>query len=126
MELKNPGQQHLLTMQNEFQLSTYLRYLIVRYPNARIRGLLIGNNYSKLAPQDRNVEVLDWSDVLLRSRKGHVELLASMLVGANPDPNDSRVAQVAEYGGNEAMEMLERMAVNDPDLKSLMQQFSQQ
>jgi hypothetical protein len=124
VELKNPGQEHLLTMQNEFQLSTYLRYLKVRYPDAKIRGLLIGNNYSKLAPQDRNVEVLDWSDVLLRSRKGHIELLASMLVGANPDPNDSRVAQVAEYGGKEAMEMLERLAVNDPDLKGLMQQFS--
>jgi len=126
VELKNPGQQHSLTMQNEFQLSAYLRYLKVRYPKSRIRGLLIGNNYSKLQPQDRDIEVMDWSDVLLRSRKGHVELLASMLVGANPDPNDSRVAQVAEYGGKEAIEMLERMAANDSDLKSLMQKFEQQ
>ena len=119
VELKNPGQEHHLTLQNQLQLITYMMYLRNRYAGSDIKGYLIGNNYARLEPTDKDVKVLDWSDVLRSSRKGHVELLASMLVGANPDPNDTRVAQVAEFGGKEAKELLVRLAQNDETLQSL-------
>lgn len=120
VELKNPGQQHHLTYQNELQLITYMRYIQARYPKAEVRGLLIGNNYMGLKTQQTNVEVLDWSEVLASSRKGHVEMLASMLVGAHPNINDTRVAQVAQFGGPEALELLQRLATNDEELQELM------
>lgn len=120
VELKNPGQGYHLTYQNELQLITYMRYLQARYPTADVSGMLVGNNYLNLKTRQTDVEVLDWSQVLSASRKGHVEMLASMLVGAHPNMHDTRVAQVAQYGGPEAIELLERLATNDEELQSLM------
>jgi hypothetical protein len=119
VELKNPGQQHHLTAQNELQLVTYMTYIGVRYPNAKLRGKLIGNNYLHMTSKRTDLDVLDWSQVLARSRKGHIELLASMLIGANPNPNDSRVAQVAQYGGKETTELLKKLAEHDEELAQL-------
>lgn len=120
VELKHPGREHHLTRQNELQLVTYMTFIADRYPRADIRGFLIGNNYLDMTSQNRNVEILDWSDVLTRSRRGHVELLASMLIGAHPDIHDARVAQVAQFGGTETLALLGRLAEHDEDLKDLM------
>jgi len=120
VELKNPGQEYHLTYQNELQLITYMRYIQARYPKSDVRGMLIGNNYMDLKTKQTDIEVLDWSQVLSASRKGHVEMLASMLVGAHPNINDTRVAQVAQFGGPEALELLERLAANHEDLKELL------
>lgn len=104
------------------QLRAYVNFLSSRYDNARVSGLLVSRSIDERAKESlqRNMSFESWSDVLLRSRRAHAELLRAMLVSTDPAEDDARVEQIVELGGPAVREFLETMAKKDPELNDLM------
>jgi hypothetical protein len=66
---------------------------------------------------------MNWEEVFQKSRYAYVEMMAAMLKAADPDPSDSRVKMMEEFGGEQTWTLLKRMAQNDEELKTLFEQF---
>lgn len=119
VEIKSPRED--LTLRNREQLAAYMVYLEQQYPDAKREGLLVGANGKGLPPSRTDIKIMPWADVVARSRRAHVELLAAMLKTANPERDDDRLRQILEFGGTEVWEILERIAANDEILGDLVQ-----
>lgn len=109
VELKSPliplEYSHLM------QLFSYYYWLKKTYPNAKIKGYLIGQNTGNaIESENPNVDVLTWENVCIRSRKDYLDLLATMLNGVSEHYDDVRVRDVFEFGGDATRELLQRMA----------------
>jgi len=65
---------------------------------------------------------MSWGDVLAESKRGHIDMLAAMVRTANPDPDDSRLDYIQEFGGKEVWDALEKVATNDEHLANLLQE----
>lgn len=118
VEIKSPRLD--LTLENREQLSSYMTYLEQQYPSAQLEGLLVGSNGKGLEPKRSDIEILSWGDILNRSKRGHIDMLAAMLRTANPDPDDSRLDYIQEFGGKEVWDALEKLATNDEGLSNLL------
>lgn len=104
------------------QLRAYVNFLSSRFDSAKVSGLLVSRSIDVRASESlqRNMAFESWSDVLLRSRKAHAQLLRAMLVSSDPAEDDARVEQILELGGPAVREFLEMMAKKDPELNDLM------
>lgn len=123
VELKNP--QEDLTIDNRAQLQDYMIWFEAHYPNAERRGYLVGRMSSKMNPGYEGLTILPWTDVLHRSRARNLELLAAMLLKTGPSvASDTRLADAIQLGGPEAQEMLNRLAIENVELRELMESFS--
>jgi hypothetical protein len=118
VELKGPRE---TASWDEFeQLHSYTSYLGRARPSSTIKGILVAGNHDASAARSfPHLECLKWGDVLLRSRRAHMELLAALLAGADADANDSRVQLVCELGGEPVRSFLEQMAENEPRLREI-------
>jgi len=121
VELKGPTDP--LLMENVEQLRGYLNFIKGKYPKANISGMLIGQKADNIDAYDPRIKIENWMDILERSRKGHVDLVAAMLDGAEPSGSDVRVHQIAEFGGKETIELLERLSIHDEKLSYLMSEI---
>ncbi|HBB9944259.1 ATP-binding protein [Vibrio parahaemolyticus] len=123
VELKSP----LVDLERSHlnQLRTYMGWFEDNYPNAEVYGYLIGRNPRQWQEKNRdpNVQILSWQDVCLRSRKDYVELLAAMLYGVSEFYDDVRIKKAVEFGGNESMELLKKMAESKPQLQELFERI---
>lgn len=119
VELKTPRED--LTLENREQLGVYMTHIEQQYPRAKREGFLVGSNGSGLDPMRSDIKILSWADVVTASRRGHIEMLAAMLRAADPDPDDARVQQILEFGGDAVWELLERISTNDEQLADLIQ-----
>lgn len=119
VELKTPRAD--LTLENREQLVSYLTYLEQQYPSARIEGILIGSNGKGIEAKREDVRIMSWADVLNESKRGHVDMLAAMVRTANPDPDDSRLDYIQEFGGEDVWNLLEKVATNDEHLSNLLE-----
>ncbi|MBO9498617.1 MAG: DUF4263 domain-containing protein [Novosphingobium sp.] len=119
VEIKTPRED--LTLSNREQLASYMTYLEQQYPQSKREGILVGSNSSNLDPVRRDIRIMSWSDVFVESRRGHIDMLAAMLRTANPDPDDARLQQVLEFGGDAVWELLEKVGANDEELSELLQ-----
>jgi hypothetical protein len=103
------------------QLNSYMRYLQSRFTNAIVKGILVAGsfdpNLAKL--QSKGSTYLQWKEVLLRSRRDHMELLAALLAGTEADKQDARVQQICELGGKPVESFLIAMSKNTPQLAEL-------
>ena len=109
VELKRP--EIPLEYKHLMQLLSYYYWLKEHYPNAEIKGYLIGQNPGNAIKSEIvNIEVLTWENVCLRSRKDYLDLLATMLSGVSEHYDDARIRDVFEFGGDETQELLKRMA----------------
>lgn len=122
VEIKNPRND--LTIENREQLTAYMAYFEQLYGGKTIiEGKLIGSNPKGVSNPRKDVTILCWQDVFIQSRHGHIELLAAMLAGAYPDPNDARLKEVIEFGGEQTWELLDRMAKANENLNDLFRRF---
>jgi hypothetical protein len=122
VELKNP--QEDLTIENRKQLEDYMTWFETHYPDADIRGYLIGRKPNKMTAKYAGMVILPWTDVLGRSRARNLELLAAMLLRTGAGgADDVRVAAAIELGGPEAKKLLERLAAEHKEIKDLMASF---
>lgn len=117
-EIKTPRED--LNFRNREQLSAYMVYIEQQYPNAQRKGYLVGSNGQNMARGRDDIEIISWTDVFMKSRRGHIDMLAAMLSTAEPDPDDDRVKQILEFGGDEVWEILTRVAANDELLTELL------
>lgn len=121
-ELKNP--QEDLTIDNRKQLEDYMTWFETHYPQADIRGYLIGRKPSNMPVKYSGMTILPWTDVLSRSRARNLELLAAMLLRTGGGGGgDVRVADAIELGGPLAKKLLDRLAAEHAELKELMASF---
>jgi hypothetical protein len=122
VELKNP--QKDLTIENRRQLEDYLSFLEVHYPNARISGVLVGRNPNKMEAKYAGTQIVEWTEVLKRSRARHLELLAAMLIqAADGTRGDARIEGAMLLGGPEAKRMLDKLAEHHAELRKLIEEM---
>ena len=122
VELKNP--QEDLTIENRKQLEDYMTWFETHYPEAEIRGYLIGRKPNKMEAKYAGMTILPWTEVLSRSRARNLELLAAMLLRTGAGgADDVRVADAIELGGPEAKRLLERLAMEHAEIQELMTSF---
>jgi hypothetical protein len=119
VEIKTPRED--LTLSNREQLASYMTYLEQQYPGAKREGILVGSDSARLNPARRDIRIMSWADVFIESRRGHIDMLAAMLRTADPDPDDARLQQVLEFGGDAVWDLLEKVGSNDEDLSDLLQ-----
>ncbi|HDZ5419706.1 ATP-binding protein [Vibrio harveyi] len=109
VELKSPTIP--LEYEHLMQLLSYYYWLKKVYPQATIKGYLIGQNAGNaIESENPNIEVLTWERVCIQSRKDYLDMLATMLNGVSEHYDDVRVRDVFEFGGEETRELLKRMA----------------
>ncbi len=119
VELKAPAIE--LTSDHDRQLRDYLDFTKAFHPAAKLTGLLVGNpGNPPIESDDRRVTIRGWDEIILECRATYVQLLASMLERADPDPSDARLQLVKEFGGAPVWELLKKMAQTDQPLRDLM------
>jgi len=119
VELKGPGD---VAENEEYQqLHSYVLYLASRFQGAKVTGLLVAGGHAEYlsAYRSQAIEFEKWSEVLLRSRRGHMDLLTALLVGTDPVGDDARIQQVCELGGQAVQEFLAQMSEREPLLRDL-------
>lgn len=124
VELKNP--QNELTLENLFQLESYTGYLKIHRSGVNLRSLLVGNGDKKKFDSEIKpyCSVQNWDEILLKSRLQHAYLLAALLGQSNPDPQDTRIGLIKEFGGAATRELLTRFSQRDERLRDLMDVFT--
>ncbi|MCB2185759.1 MAG: ATP-binding protein [Deltaproteobacteria bacterium] len=122
VEIKHPGND--LNYNNREQLGAYMTHLERIYPETELRGILIGTNGMKLAAKREDMEIRTWNDIFVKSRQAYVFLLSALMKNASPDPDDDRVRQIVEFGGEATIELLQRIAKHDPELQELVESLS--
>lgn len=122
VELKNP--QEDLTSENLGQLQDYLFWLDSNYPDADIRGYLIGRKPASMKTRLNNLSIVPWTNILQRSRSRHLELLSAMLLKSGAEGSgDARVLEAIDLAGPEASALLARLAEDHRELRDLISAF---
>lgn len=119
VELKGPGD---VAENEEYQqLHSYVLYLSSRFQTATVTGLLVAGSHAPYISrlESEVIKFETWDNVLLRSRRGHMDLLSALLVGTDPYGDDSRVQQVCELGGQAVQDFLTQMSEREPLLRDL-------
>lgn len=119
VELKGPGD---IAKHEEYQqLHSYVLYLASRFQSAKVSGLLVSGDHAPYLSSYRSqaIDFEKWDDILLRSRRGHMDLLTALLVGTDPVGDDARIQQVCELGGQAVQEFLTQMSEREPLLREL-------
>ncbi len=118
VELKSP--QVELTIENREQLYSYMTFLETKFPDSKIRGLLLGNAPGGFSNPRNDVLVRSWPDVFLLARSSYTGMLASMLNGYADSPRDARISEIHDFGGEKVWDLLQSIAERDENLKSLL------
>ena len=123
VELKGPGD--IAENEEYLQLHSYVLYLASRFQNAKVSGLLVAGGHAPYLSsyQSEAMDFEKWGDVLLRSRRGHMDLLTALLVGTDPVGDDARIQQVCELGGQAVQEFLTQMSEREPLLRDLVKKL---
>lgn len=117
VELKNP--QLDLTIENREQLHSYMVYLEAHYPDAKIRGYLVGRGTIKIVVP--TMELVQWTEVLARARARYVTFLAAMLASV---PEDTvKLDTVHEFAGPDVWELLKKLATKSQKLTSIIDKY---
>lgn len=119
VELKGPDS--VASWSEYEQLHSYMTYLQSRFSSKKIRGMLLAREFDPgIVEQKANsMEYKKWQDVLMASRRDHMQLLAGLLAGTEADASDARVKQVCDLGGDAVVGFLQQMAKTSPELSAV-------
>lgn len=113
-ELKGPECGKTLQPDEFDQLQDYIRIVSRLYPDKEVRGILVGHDYGGVKKEsDTRIRVRRWADVLQQARHSHVSYLEALLRIAEPEADDTRLKQIADFGGKETLELLKRYQENE-------------
>ena len=103
------------------QLNSYVSYLKSRFGSIKVEGVLVARSHDEGVKEiaGKTIMFKEWTDLLLRSRSEHMELIAALLAGNDADAQDSRVQQICELGGEAVTGFLAQMSARDPALRDL-------
>ncbi|MCI0152209.1 ATP-binding protein [Paraburkholderia sediminicola] len=112
IELKGPECGKTLQPDEYWQLREYLRILDGVYPDMdiEIEGILIGHAKGGFRESESRIKVRTWNEVLVEARALHVAYLRALLEASDPNANDVRLQQIADFGGAETLELVRRLA----------------
>lgn len=112
-ELKGPECGKSLQFSEYQQLREYLDIIRQVYTQReiKVRGVLVGHDKGGFEESDNRIEVVTWSAVLASARSMHVSYLGALLKASEPGATDARLKQIADFGGQETLELLNRLAV---------------
>ncbi len=124
VELKGPNA--IASWAEDEQLDSYKRYLQSRYTTSTVRGILVAGSFDENVEKQKSIttDFTKWKDVLLRSRRDHMQLLAALLAGSEANQMDARVQQICELGGDPVKEFLRGMSKTTPELLTLVEKLS--
>ncbi|WP_280190367.1 ATP-binding protein [Delftia sp. PS-11] len=108
-ELKGPEAGKTLQISEFYQLRQYLDIISGAYPHLTVTGFLIGHDAGGFKATDTRITVGRWSEVLGRARLMHASYLGSLLSASEAGATDERIKQIANFGGAETMELLEKL-----------------
>lgn len=108
-ELKGPEAGKTLQRSEYFQLRQYLDIISGAYPELKVQGFLIGHDYGGFPQTDNRISVARWTEVLGKARLMHASYLGSLLSASEAGASDQRIKQIADFGGKETLELLERL-----------------
>jgi len=112
-ELKGPECDKALQPAEFDQLQDYIRIISRIYTNLKVTGILVGHEDGGLDKEgDKRITIRLWSEILHQARHLHVSYLEALLRVSQPDADDTRMKQIADFGGDETMELLRRYANN--------------
>jgi hypothetical protein len=118
-EIKAPGVE--LNQSHRRQLSDYLDFTAQYHSSAKLEGLLIGTMPSPpIDAHDTRIMAKGWDSLLIECRSAYIQLLASMLERADPDPADARIQLVEQFGGDAVWQLLEKLGAKSERLAALM------
>lgn len=108
------------------QLNSYVSYLKSRFGSTKVEGVLVARSHDEGVKEIAGKTIIfkEWKDLLLRSRREHMELIAALLAGNEADAQDSRVQQICELGGDAVTGFLAQMSARDPALRDLVEKLS--
>lgn len=108
------------------QLNSYVSYLKSRFGSTRVEGVLVARSHDDGVKEIASKAIIfkEWKDLLLRSRRENMELIAALLAGNEADASDSRVQQICELGGKPVTDFLSQMSARDPALRTLVEKLS--
>lgn len=108
------------------QLNSYVSYLKSRSGSSKVEGVLVARSHDQGVKEiaGKTIVFKEWKDLLLRSRKEHMELIAALLAGNEADGQDSRVQQICDLGGEAVTGFLAHMSERDPALRDLVAKLS--
>lgn len=111
-ELKGPECGKTLQPIEYDQLSQYLTLIERTYNNDKmtVSGILIGHDSGGFKTNDVRIKVRKWADVLLDARILYVSYLEALLQATQPDSDDARMKQIADFGGVVTQDLLGRYA----------------
>jgi len=111
-ELKGPECGKTLQYSEYRQLVDYLDIIRQVYTDRdiRVHGVLVGHDKGGFEETDKRIDVVTWSSVLASARALHVSYLGSLLKASEPSADDARLRQIADFGGKETLELLNRLA----------------
>lgn len=119
VELKGPND---VAEHEEYQqLHSYVLYMASRFQGSKVTGLLVAGSHAEYLANYASPAIgfEKWSDILLNSRRGHMDLLSALLVGTDPFGDDARIQQVCELGGEAVQGFLTQMSEREPQLRDL-------
>jgi len=124
VELKGP--ESMASWAEDEQLNSYKRYLQSRFTTSTVKGILVAGSFDENVLKQRSIttDYTKWKDVLLRSRRDHMQLLAALLAGSEADQMDARVQQICELGGAPVKDFLTKMSKTTPELLTLVEKLS--
>ncbi|POZ61985.1 ATP-binding protein [Chromobacterium alticapitis] len=107
------------------QLHSYMTFLQSRFSKSNVTGILVARNFDEgIEKQKSNAMTYKkWQDLLLRSRRDHMDLLAALLSGTDADANDARIQQICELGGKPVRDFLVQMSDNNTVLSDLVKKL---
>lgn len=124
VELKSPSE--TAAWPEAEQLNSYVTFLASRFSSSIIDGILVARDFAPTLERHRpqSITHCKWEDILLKSRRTYMELLASLLAGSEADHRDSRVVQICELGGEPVRQFLDDMSSRDPALKKIVSKLN--
>lgn len=110
-ELKGPECGKTLQPEEYSQLRHYLDIIerVYTSKDIKISGFLVGHEKGGFNENDKRITVDTWWPVLTRARALHVSYLAALLEASHPVADDTRMQQIADFGGKATMELVEKL-----------------
>lgn len=103
-----------------------MMFLKRRSQGSTVRGILVSSHFDEVIEGESRpsgITYISWNDILLQSRLNHMELLSALLAGSDTNPQDTRVQQICELGGETVKDFLNSMSERNPDLNAIMKRL---
>lgn len=110
VELKGAEFNKTLMPEEFVQPGGYIDKLSIRFPNAKVEGVLIGHDISgvseNLRSQRNNISLVNWQTVLQEAQTAHLDIIKTALGPTLANSNDTRIHMISDLTGKSTIDKL--------------------